>query len=62
MAVKRTFSGEMTLVGESVGITGVMENVDETLGVNNEVGFFNMIDGTDEREGYNQRGIEMTSR
>ena len=62
MAVKRTFSGEMTLVGESVGITGVMENVDETLGENNEVGFFNMIDGTDEREGYNQRGIEMTSR
>ena len=43
----------MTNVGESVGITGVMHTQDSPDAEDNvEVGFFNMIDGTDERESY----------
>ena len=40
----------MTVVGASVAITGVMTNVDGTFG-DEEVGYFNMIDATDERVG-----------
>eukprot|EP00522_Entomoneis_paludosa_P009418 CAMPEP_0172441968 /NCGR_PEP_ID=MMETSP1065-20121228/2464_1 /TAXON_ID=265537 /ORGANISM="Amphiprora paludosa, Strain CCMP125" /LENGTH=349 /DNA_ID=CAMNT_0013191607 /DNA_START=45 /DNA_END=1094 /DNA_ORIENTATION=- len=47
----REFKGEMTMVGESVAITGVMISKDDLLG-DEEVGFFNMIDGTKERESY----------
>jgi hypothetical protein len=40
----------MTNVGASVGITGVMFNIDEVFG-DQEVGYFNMIDATEERLG-----------
>ncbi|CAB9499871.1 expressed unknown protein [Seminavis robusta] len=45
----RTFTGEMTSVGDSVGITGVMTSHDAYGNDSIEVGFFNMIDGTDVR-------------
>ena len=53
--IGRIYRGEMTNVGDSVGITGAMEEMpDEVFGSNDEepkkVGFFNMIDGTDIRE------------
>jgi hypothetical protein len=48
--LERTFQGEMTEVGESVAITGVMLCEDPLTGKEQEVGFFNMIDGTDVRE------------
>ena len=44
--IKRTFSGEMTKVGEAVAITGKAITDSEQ-----DVGFFNMIDATDERLG-----------
>jgi hypothetical protein len=47
--LERTFQGEMTEVGESVAITGVMLCDDPITGKGQEVGFFNMIDGTDVR-------------
>jgi hypothetical protein len=64
--VKRTYIGEMTMVGASVGITGVIQNVlvDENnnyMRTEQEVGFFNMIDGTEEREGYGSMAMKMTS-
>lgn len=40
----------MTKVGDSVAITGVMCAIDDVLG-NKEIGYFNMIDATDERVG-----------
>jgi hypothetical protein len=57
----------MTMVGASVGITGVIHDtavVDQT---NNqeeavrEVGFFNMIDGTQERESYGNMYMKVSS-
>ncbi|KAG7365547.1 hypothetical protein IV203_038751 [Nitzschia inconspicua] len=48
--LERTFQGEMIEVGESVAITGVMLCEDPLTGKEQEVGFFNMIDGTDVRE------------
>lgn len=48
--VIRTYLGDMTMVGASIAITGAMHTNDETLG-DQEVGFFNMIDTTAEREG-----------
>ena len=57
--VIRKYVGQMTLVGESVAITGVMLNVDEVLG-DEEVGFFNMIDGTNERQGYENQSVRAT--
>ena len=50
--VARTYTGEMTKVGESVAITGVMHIEDLFSESNKEVGYFNMIDGTAERESY----------
>lgn len=49
--VSRTYAGEMTMVGESVGITGVAY-AKKPMGeeMEQEVGYFNMIDGTVERE------------
>lgn len=47
--IERTFVGDMTAVGESVAITGVMRALDALGGKELEVGFFNMIDGTDIR-------------
>lgn len=48
--LERTYIGDMTAVGESVAITGVMHCNDVLNGEDQEVGFFNMIDGTDIRE------------
>lgn len=49
--IGRVYKGEMTKVGDSVAITGVMHSQpDEFTGDDKEVGFFNMIDGTDVRE------------
>eukprot|EP00804_Cyclotella_cryptica_P022206 CCRYP_017952-RC/>CCRYP_017952-RC protein AED:0.05 eAED:0.05 QI:67/1/1/1/0.33/0.25/4/1402/295 len=48
--VKRTFRGEMTLVGGTVlAVNGEILDVDETLG-DRRVGFFNMIDTTEARK------------
>jgi hypothetical protein len=58
----------MTMVGASVGITGVIQSViiDETYNnyapTEQQVGYFNMIDGTEEREGYGNMAMKMTSR
>lgn len=41
----------MTNVGESVGVTGVMSATDVMDSTEREVGYFNMIDATDERLG-----------
>jgi hypothetical protein len=46
----RTYTGEMTKVGDSVAITGVSTGHDEYGNNGIEVGFFNMIDGTDVRQ------------
>jgi len=48
--LERTYIGDMTAVGESVAVTGVMHCTDVLSGEDQEVGFFNMIDGTDARE------------
>ena len=45
--IGRTYTGVMTKVGESVGITGVMyAQTDLYEASDKEVGYFNMIDGT----------------
>lgn len=49
-SVDRIFSGEMTEVGESVAITGIMRSDDDR-----EVGYFNMIDATNERTGEDKK-------
>jgi len=41
----------MTEVGDSVAVTGVMSTKDTASGIEQEVGYFNMIDATDERVG-----------
>ena len=41
----------MTNVGESVAVTGVMSTSDTIDNTEREVGYFNMIDATDERVG-----------
>jgi hypothetical protein len=46
--VVRTFTGELTMVGASAAVQGGIHSSDEILG-DQEVGFFNMIDTTDER-------------
>lgn len=48
--LERTYIGDMTAVGESVAVTGVMHCSDVLSGEDQEVGFFNMIDATDVRE------------
>jgi hypothetical protein len=47
--LERTFQGDMIEVGESVAVTGVMLCEDPMTGKEQQVGFFNMIDGTDVR-------------
>ena len=49
--VDRTFSGEMTMVGASVAITGIARCKAAFSEEYQEVGYFNMIDATDERIG-----------
>lgn len=46
--VVRTFTGEMTMVGAAAAVQGGIHSSDEILG-DQEVGFFNMIDTTNER-------------
>jgi hypothetical protein len=41
----------MTMVGECVAVTGVMRTTDTVDNTDREVGYFNMIDATDERTG-----------
>eukprot|EP00429_Kryptoperidinium_foliaceum_P066065 CAMPEP_0176061244 /NCGR_PEP_ID=MMETSP0120_2-20121206/30534_1 /TAXON_ID=160619 /ORGANISM="Kryptoperidinium foliaceum, Strain CCMP 1326" /LENGTH=171 /DNA_ID=CAMNT_0017394801 /DNA_START=127 /DNA_END=642 /DNA_ORIENTATION=+ len=49
--LSKTYRGDMTMVGASVGVTGVMATADTVDGSEREVGYFNMIDVTDERMG-----------
>jgi len=54
--VWRTFSGEMKMVGDSVAINGVMYDGDSTnFEGSKQVGYFNMIDGTDDKLSYAER-------
>lgn len=63
-AVEKMYVGTMTMVGESVAIQGTIKIVDplnpdaEDL---MEVGFFNMIDGTNDRRSYKERANKLTS-
>ena len=41
----------MTSVGDSVAVTGVMSTTDTVDNLPREVGYFNMIDATEERLG-----------
>ena len=54
--VKRKMSGEMTVVGDHVAATGSIINEDV-----GEVGFFNLIDTTQERQSLNMKGRGQTS-
>mmetsp|Transcript_17815 Transcript_17815/g.51005 ORF Transcript_17815/g.51005 Transcript_17815/m.51005 type:complete len:198 (+) Transcript_17815:85-678(+) len=62
--VEKLFEGKMSMVGQSVAIEGVIKIVDplnpdaEDL---MEVGFFQMIDGTDDRRSYKERAGKLTS-
>jgi hypothetical protein len=48
--VTRIFEGDMTMVGESVAVTGIMKNEQDGQPTKQvEVGFFNMIDATEIR-------------
>ena len=47
--VERTFIGEITNIGANVGVTGKIHMYDDILG-DEEVGYFNMIDTTKERD------------
>jgi len=49
--VTKSYRGDMTMVGESVGVTGIMSTTDTTDNTEREVGYFNMIDATEERNG-----------
>ena len=49
--VTKTYRGDMTMVGESVGVTGIMSSTDPIDNSEREVGYFNMIDATNERAG-----------
>ena len=45
----------MTKVGASVAVTGIMSTTDTADNSEREVGYFNMIDATDERLGENNQ-------
>mmetsp|Transcript_24779 Transcript_24779/g.60873 ORF Transcript_24779/g.60873 Transcript_24779/m.60873 type:complete len:369 (+) Transcript_24779:77-1183(+) len=53
--IVRELRGDLTMVGESVAITGTIVNKDDLLG-DKEVGYFNMVDDTEERESYALEG------
>ena len=62
-AVEKLYEGEMTMVGESVAIQGAIK-VNDALNPDMEpmeVGYFNMIDGTDDRASYVERAEKLTS-
>lgn len=46
--VERVFTGEISAVGACLAMTGSMHDIDAVFG-DRQVGFFNMIDTTDER-------------
>ena len=53
----RKYVGEMTEVGESVAITGVTKSKDSSLTDEEmDIGYFNMIDATEERLGEDKKG------
>mmetsp|Transcript_10695 Transcript_10695/g.22647 ORF Transcript_10695/g.22647 Transcript_10695/m.22647 type:complete len:196 (-) Transcript_10695:141-728(-) len=61
--VEKLYEGEMTMVGESVAIQGAIK-VNDPLNPDMEpmeVGYFNMIDGTDDRASYVERAEKLTS-
>jgi hypothetical protein len=68
-AVERIFTGSIAYVGDKVAIEGTIHAVDEELG-DREVGFFEMIDSTQERLGMTDeeaadlmmRGKKLTSK
>lgn len=62
-AVEKLYEGEMTMVGESVAIQGVIkikDSLNEDMELL-EVGYFNMIDGTGERATYAERAGKLSS-
>jgi len=46
---ERSFTGENTYVGGKIAVSGIIHNLDEKLG-DEEVGYFNMIDTTQEKD------------
>lgn len=48
--VERVFSGEYTIVGSKLAVSGTMHRCDKSLG-DEKVGYFQMIDTTEERLG-----------
>ena len=52
-SVERVYAGDMTVVGGKTAVSGVIHQIDD-LG-DREVGYFNMIDTTNERLGENDR-------
>jgi len=60
--LERTYVGEVKMVGESIGITGTSnaQSSDVAFGNVVEVGYFNMIDGSNEREDMNAFGAKST--
>lgn len=60
--MEKLYVGEMTMVGESVAIQGTVLVRDEfNPEVEKEVGYFNMIDGTQDRLSYVERAGKLTS-
>lgn len=53
--VTKYYRGDMTKVGESVAVTGVMCTSDTIDNTEIEVGYFNMIDATAERLGEDKK-------
>ena len=51
VVVTKTYRGDMTMVGDCVGVTGVLSTADTVDNTEREVGYFNMIDATEERTG-----------
>lgn len=49
--VKRSFTGEQSMVGESMAVVGTMHHLMDGGAIDQEVGYFNMIDTTKERLG-----------
>lgn len=49
--VKRSFVGQVTTVGEALAVSGKIQDVDPDFG-DREVGYFNLIDTTKEREAH----------
>jgi hypothetical protein len=47
--VERVYTGEFSLVGSKTALSGVIHQIDD--GVDREVGYFNMLDTTNERLG-----------